>query len=121
MLTLAVRVLPVGDTQSSRCIPAARSRLARGVTPRCTPSTDTEHHPGDAMTCSRPLPLAGAPRPATGSESTAMTGTSADSSALGMLVCPSLPGSGAVTVGVVVPVDAARLDPWMAACDVGPL
>src|SRR5580693_8309258 len=74
--------LPLGGTHSMRCAPALSSIPARGVTPRETPSTDTEHEPGLDTMCSRPIPLpgvlAGAVRVATGSESTEMTGTSLD-------------------------------------------
>ena len=78
---VALRGLPVGGTQSMRCVPAGASKPVIGVTPRATPSIDTEHQPGVAVIESRPLPFGA--RAATGSESIEMTGTSLEAPALG--------------------------------------
>jgi hypothetical protein len=55
-----------------------------GVTPRGTPSTVTEHHPGLAVIESLPFPLC-VREAATGSESTEMTGTAFEPVAAGAI------------------------------------
>jgi hypothetical protein len=101
MVTLTVFDLPEGGEQSIRCGPAGSSSPPRGVTPRATPSIDTEQFPGLATIANRPLPmpcLTGALRVATGSESTEMTGTSLEFVAAG----------GATIFGATTPPETAE-------------
>src|SRR5258708_33045585 len=94
---LALLALPIADTQSTRCMPALRSRLMRGVVPRDTPSIVTWQGGLDTSD-RRPLPFCGLAlrAEAWGRLSIEMTGTPPDSTgAAGRSGAVAIRGGGA--------------------------